>query len=215
MARRSSRRTRSASSIAPKPKSEFEDLEAFLQNIKVIEIKRRSIQRASNRIPFIWVGVVIAGLLLAFNVLMISVFGIFIFGAIFAAVLAQIYGPTGASSRRKEARAHIQKMIRECSTQLPQVMKQKPMVMFPVFGLSRKAISAGPVRPLDEKMFNGISNDGVFPLGKYKYLGVAFQDPGGEIDFENAMLNIFEWSVRTRAYGVPKATIAASLKPAA
>ena len=199
----------------PKQKGEFEDLETFLQNLKVIEIKRRSIQRASNRIPFIWVAVVITGLLLAPFILVLSPLGIFIFGAIFLATLAQLFGPTGAISRRKDARTHIQKMIAECSALLPTVMRQKPMIMFSVLSLTRKAIQVRELHPLDEKMFNGISSDGIFPIGKYRYLGVAFRAADGRIDFEDPKLNIFEWSVRTRAYGVPKADILATLESTA
>lgn len=215
MARRSSRRSRAASPNAPKEKGEFEDLETFLQNLKVIEIKRRSIQRASNRIPFIWCAVVLTGLLLVPFLLSLSILGIFIFGAIFMATLAQLFGPTGAITRRKDARAHVQKMIAECSALLPKVMRQKPMVMFSMVGLTRKDIFVSELHTLDEKMFNGISSDGVFPIGKYRYLGVAFRATDGQIDFQDPKLNIFEWSGRTRAYGVPKANITNSLKSAA
>ena len=82
--------------VAPQESTPQRLIEDLSHDLKLLDIKRVVIRQTSGRIPFLYVGLGVFGLMLALSVLGISMLGMFLFGSLFSGVLASTFGPVGA-----------------------------------------------------------------------------------------------------------------------
>ncbi|MBY9066627.1 hypothetical protein K1X12_06935 [Hyphomonas sp. WL0036] len=92
---------------APSPPTIDKLLEDVAHELKLIDIKRRAIDQTTARLPWLYIGATILGVFLAGSVLAISPVFIFLFGALFSGVMANITGPLGALTYRRRAYREI------------------------------------------------------------------------------------------------------------
>ncbi|MEQ3747374.1 MAG: hypothetical protein ABNH53_14205 [Henriciella sp.] len=217
MARRSSvarrsRRDQIRKTEAQKLVDPQKEIKDFLHHLKILSIKNRVTKTAMSRVPFAWVAIVLTGLFLLVTILTLSLLGIIIAVAAFGGSISQLYGPIGAYTRRKEAREYVEQTVRKCAEVLPSIMSAHKIVIFGVNSISKRALRLnGEVKPIDAAAFNTLSQDGQFDLGDYKYLGVAFREDNGTLNFKDLLLSDQEWLLQARVKGLNDDIIAAQL----
>jgi len=180
-----------------------------LQDFKLIDLKSRLIRRASKLLPFWYVGFGISILaLLPFRPLR---------SWMLVVVSSQIFGPVGLRTRRKKHRADIAR-IRQ---RFPETFaKLDPGVRFAVFGIQsikRAGLSLSvPPQKVTASMADAISDDGVLPLGDYKYLAVVPLRANGKPDISHPDLKSHFWLMQAARKKIPQDQILQSIRnPAA
>lgn len=213
MARRSrSYREQGAEVALPEKSSSQRLIEDLSHDLKLLDIKRTIIRQTSGRIPFLYVGLGIFGLMLVLSIVGISILGIFLFGSLFSGVFASTYGPVGAVSERKkayEAIAQLKKAIGEKVFKLPAEINPK------VFGF-RSAGKSGVILTddaIDLKSMNLdlIDAKGAFPFTPYKLLSMVFAGSDGLVDIDHPAIKTQYWLGEARLKGVNKDQLTAAV----
>ncbi|MEM0986279.1 MAG: hypothetical protein AAGJ32_08535 [Pseudomonadota bacterium] len=176
------------------------DLETFVQDIKVIDISRRSIQSYTKRLPFMIAGAVVAGIPFALSILGLSILFALIFGSIFAAVLSQIIGPKGAYESRRKAREVVAERLEALKEKVPEIRQHLDPMLIGFQSVSKSNIrfcTEGFL--LDEELISKVDEDGAWPIGSCKFSGVVLRRPEGQIDASDRGLAGQYWMNEIRA----------------
>lgn len=169
--------------LKPKPASDPADkyLENILQELKVIDIKRKSIRSGRKREPFIYAGLVLAGFPLLVALYSISALGIFICGSIFGAVASQLFGPTGVRGRRAKARDAIDKSLNKILNALPYIDGRYKVRAFGLVSAQRSAIKlTDHYADITVAALEEVSIDGAFFDQKHShFIAIPYGEAGG------------------------------------
>ncbi|MEM7460968.1 MAG: hypothetical protein AAF331_16020 [Pseudomonadota bacterium] len=190
----------------------IKDLETFTQDLKVLEIKRRSIQSYTKRLPWMIAGAIAAGIPLAISVLALSVLFIFIFGSIFSGVMAQIIGPSGAFERRRKAREIVATRLQKLATEIDSVRSSFDPILIAYASASKSAITFSKVGlVLTKSVIDQADEDGAWDFGRYKFAGVVLRQPDGSLSASHPGLKGQYWMNLARSKGHAEDALNAAL----
>ncbi len=173
-----------AAEQASKP-NHFRDM---LQDLKVLDIKRRAIGLHKRRMPYLIAGLLPIGLTVLFFVLQASILSLWLGIAIGGGYASQFFGPLGSLTRIKKARLDGELQIMKITERLPLMETGEALALFGVqkAGKSSLVTSDGAIR-INRETLEAIDTDMAFvALGKYQYLGTAHIGANGSIseDFD-------------------------------
>ena len=197
---------------APQRTSPQRLIEDLSHDLKLLDIKRVVIRQTSGRIPFLYVGLGVFGLMLALSVLGISILGMFLFGSLFSGVLASTFGPVGAVTERKkayEAIAQLKNNIGEKLYNLPPDIHPK---VFGFRGASKSGVSLTETA-IDLKSMNldTITPKGDFPFAPYKLLSMVFAGSDGLVNLDHPAMKAQYWLGEARLKGIKKEQLTAAV----
>ena len=168
MSRRSGRRAASKRSQAAMSPVQVTPMEDTLQNLKILDIQRRTIQSSTRKVPFLH----LLSIPLILSVLIVSLVGILISGAVY---YSSLWGPIGAYKRRRDAREILTDIVSRLTRRLGERDPLANVRLMGFTGLNKRTPKFTEVSiPLGSAALAQLNEDGVFPdLGKYKHLVVV------------------------------------------
>lgn len=179
-------------------------LEIVLQELKVIDIKRRSIQSGKRREPFLFMLLAIAAIPVGIAAISVSMLGLFISGGILAAVSSQIYGPTGTRGRRGAAQAAIDKSINKIAEALPTLDGKFALRIFGLISAKPgNLILTDEAYDLDRSALEAVDANGAFFEAKYTYLVAIPYTISGGYDHTQPVLRGQYWLTHLKRKKVP------------
>lgn len=213
MARRiRSRQPDESSADAPRVKSPDALLEDVSHELKLLDIKRRSILETTARLPWLYIAAVFVGAFLVLSIFAISPLFMFVFGSLFAGVMANITGPIGALTLRRKAYQEVMDVRERLFPMMAKLPAEISPVLFGVADIRKTGLqlsgSTLKFRELKEPMMD---TKGGITIGFYKYIGMAFRGLDGQIDLGHPALRRQDWLVRARLKGISDAQIIEAL----
>lgn len=201
MSRRSRYRTGDETGAASTPKARTLDdvLEDISHELKLLDIKRRMIAETTARLPWLYIGTAVLGVLLLGVILTANIFFIFAFGAFFSGALANIIGPLGALTARRRAYREVIDIKERLFPKLLQLTPEVSPVVVGVSHVGKDGVRFGDrklnVAALREENFDA---RGAMAFGYYKYLAFLFRDATGNIDLKHPAIRQQYWLTEAR-----------------
>lgn len=211
---RAARRTNSTdTATTPTTDPSDEALTYVLQELKVIDIKRRSILSGKRREPFMFAGLLLAGLVLGVTILSLALLWIFIAFPVFLAVSSQIFGPTGIRGRRQSAYKAIERSVEKIGSALPRLAPDARLRVFGLLSANKSSVQVtSKAKTLTPDTLGELAPGGGFFTTRYKYLVAIPADGAGRLDHNQPAIKGQYWREMLARKAVPDEIIAGAFE---
>lgn len=182
----------------------------IVQDLKLVELKGNLVGKATKILPFLYVAFGLA----LITIPILGYLGLFISGA----VSTQIFGPVGLRTRREKHRTDLLKVKERLQRNLQTLGRDKTIYAMGIAAISKHGIEpCSTLQQVDVELVQTLSEDGLFPLGKYRYLAVAISDGEGDVTkltLNHRDLKEYPWYVEAKMRGISDEDIDALLNDA-
>lgn len=196
----------------------------IIQDLKLIALKASLISKATRLMPFLYIGFAISLLIIPASVIpdlqseksLIRIPYVALF--LVSVVASQIWGPVGRHTRREKHRADLLDVKARLQQSLQILGRDKFVYAMGIAAISKDGIEpTSNFQKVDMELVQALSEDGLFPLGKYRYLAVAISDGEGDVTkltLNHRDLKEYPWYVEAKKRGISDEDIDALLNDA-